>query len=114
MKRLFKEFDEDDKYWTTSSEWRDYFNKNKPQIKEITPIKPQELVYIKMIQSRVEDGVPLTTMYIRRDGTNVNDKKYADLFTLKSAEAWLQRHPDAISQDKKFKFHYEIESLRLY
>jgi len=114
MTKPFKEFDEDDKYWTTSSEWRDFYNKHKPVVQKVEPIKPEELVYIKMIQSKKEDGVPVNTRYIRRDGNNVNDKQYADLFTLKSAEEWLKRHPNTTSQDGQFKFEYEIESLRPY
>ena len=38
-----------------------------------------------------EDGVPLNTLYVRRDGNNVNDKQYADLFTLKSAQEYIRQ-----------------------
>ena len=113
MKKLLKEFDEDDKYWTTKSEWRDWYNKSKPVEKEIKPIKLDELVYVKLIQSN-KDGIPVDTYYVRRDANNVHDKKYADLFTLKSAQEFLKRHPESTSQDGQFSFRYEIESLRPY
>ena len=105
--------DEDDKYWTTSSEWREFYKKHKPVIKTVTPIKPEELVYIKLIQSD-KDGVPVNTRYVRRDGNNVNDKQYADLFTLKVAQEYLEKHPESKSQDGQYTFRYEIESLRPY
>ena len=113
MKKLFKEFDEDDKYWTTSSEWRDWYNRNKPIEKEVKPVKLDELVYIKLIQSN-KYGMPIDTLYVRRDSNNVHDKQYADLFTLKLAQEFLEKHPKSISQDGQFTFRYEIESLRPY
>jgi len=114
MVKILTEIEDEDKYWTTSSEWREFYKKHKPVIKTVTPIKPEELVYVKMIQSSKKDGVPLNTRYVRRDGNNVNDKKYADLFTLKSAQEYLERHPESVSKDGNYTFRYEIESLRPY
>ena len=114
MTRLFTEYDEEEKYWTTKSDWHNYYQQNKPKIQTMQPIKPEELVYVKMIQSKKEDGVPLNTLYVRRDGNNVNDKQYADLFTLKSAQEYIKRHPESVSQDGQYTFRYEIESLRHY
>ena len=114
MTKLFTEYDEEEKYWTTKSDWQNFRKQNQPVIQKIEPIKPEELVYVKMIQSKTEDGLPLNTRYVRRDGNNVNDKQYADLFTLKSAREYIERHPESVSQDGQYTFRYEIESLRPY
>ena len=114
MTKLFTEYDEEEKYWTTKSDWQNFRKQNQPVIQKMEPIQPKELVYIKLIQSKKEDGMPLNTRYIRRDGNNVNDKQYADLFTLKSAQEYVERHPESVSQDGQYTFRYEIESLRPY
>lgn len=114
MTNLFTEYDEEDKYWTTKSDWQNFRKQNQPIVQKVEPIKPEELVYIKLIQSKTENSIPLNTRYVRRDGNNVNDKKYADLFTLKSAREYVERHPESVSQDGQYTFRYEIESLRPY
>lgn len=114
MTKLFTEYDEKEKYWTTKSDWQNFRKQNQPVIQKMEPIQPKELVYIKLIQSKKEDGMPLNTLYVRRDGNNVNDKQYADLFTLKSAQEYVERHPESVSQDGQYTFRYEIESLRPY
>ena len=114
MTKILTEIEDEDKYWTTSSEWREFYKKHKPVIKTMEPIRPEELVYIKLIQSSKKDGIPLNTRYVRRDGNNVNDKQYADLFTLESAQNFLKRHPESDSKDGNYTFRYEIESLRPY
>lgn len=114
MRHLFTEFDEDNKYWTTKTDWNKFRQEHQPKIQPVKPIEPEDLVYVKLIQYRKEDGVPVNTYYVRRDGNNVNDKNYADLFTLEMARDYLNRHPESVSQDGQYTFSYEIESVRPY
>lgn len=114
MTKKLIETNDDDKYWTTKSEWHDWYNKNKPIEREIKPIKLNDLVYIKVILSKVEDGVPVLTEYYKRGFKSVKTKERADLFTLRQAREFIEKHPSYIESSGKYKVSYEIESLRPY
>ena len=108
----FEDDDDDlgDKTWTTSAEWRDYYNKKRQEKLQ----KPTDKVRVACISRNIYDDKIFRKLYVK-EPTNGFDKtfeeKNAKIFDRYEAEKYINDHPEQIYPKEQLRVTYEIESV---
>ena len=119
VKTVLKEYDRDDPTdnpWLAAKQFKqNQFKKEKLYSKPIQPVKPEDLVYIKVVNVQQFGSFKANEMYLTNKKefpyTYYQEKAYK--FPLSKAEAFVEKHPKEIidNMGEKYERHFEIEKI---
>lgn len=119
VETVLKEYDRDDPHdnpWGFAKEFKqNQFEKEKLYSKPIQPVKPEDLVYIKVVNVQQFGSFRANEMYLTNKKefpyTYYREKAYK--FPVSKAEAFVEKHPKEIidNMGEKYERHFEIEKI---
>lgn len=118
IETVFLEYDRDDpsdNFWAASKEYKQAeYEKNTLASKNINPLKPTDLVYVKAIFVST-DSYKTSVFYIsnkQKSNPYVKNKQEATKFSVVEGEKFIKHYPKEIVKNKNnqsFERHFELE-----